>query len=234
MAPWQAHTLPNRLLSPPLLFAALPSFLPHPCALSCVPAARATYKRAYICAHTLSVARCPLPAAHCPQVYVHSKVTIVDDAVAFIGSCNINDRSLLADTDTELCIRISGGDQVGVYMNGVPATGSRFVHSLRVRLWREHLGLLDPASSSVDVSDPVCDAVYSLLWRNRAMRNTLYYEKTFPSTRRYTAMYTDEELAGEELPALPQGFVVTFAAQYSKASALLSPFFKVMPLNVFK
>jgi phosphatidylserine/phosphatidylglycerophosphate/cardiolipin synthase-like enzyme len=172
----------------------------------------------------------------CGQVYVHSKVTIIDDAVAFIGSCNINDRSLLADTDTELCVRVSGGEQVGLYMNGVPASGSQFVHSLRMRLWREHLGLLQepPGSGGVDISDPVCDAVYTLVWRGRAMRNTLYYEKTFPSTRRFTAMYTDEELAAESLPAAPQGFVVTFGAQYSKGSTLLPTLHQLMPLSVFK
>lgn len=38
------------------------------------------------------------------QVYVHSKVMIVDDSVALIGSANINDRSLLGSRDSEVSI----------------------------------------------------------------------------------------------------------------------------------
>lgn len=36
------------------------------------------------------------------QVYVHSKVMIIDDRIAFIGSSNINDRSLLGSRDSEV------------------------------------------------------------------------------------------------------------------------------------
>ena len=36
------------------------------------------------------------------QVYVHSKIMIVDDRVALIGSANINDRSLLGSRDSEV------------------------------------------------------------------------------------------------------------------------------------
>jgi phosphatidylserine/phosphatidylglycerophosphate/cardiolipin synthase-like enzyme len=164
-------------------------------------------------------------------VYVHSKVAIVDDCVAFIGSANINDRSLLADTDSELCVRVSHGVPVTVYMNGVPTQCSAFVHRLRQRLWREHLGLLD--SPHVDVSDPVCDAVYNLLWRARAAHNTLFYERVFPATRRWTAMYTDEELAAVAVPDPPHGFVVSFAAQYGKGADLLTSPLRMLAKAVF-
>lgn len=36
------------------------------------------------------------------QVYVHSKIMIIDDCVALIGSANINDRSLLGSRDSEV------------------------------------------------------------------------------------------------------------------------------------
>ena len=38
------------------------------------------------------------------QIYVHSKVMIVDDRRALIGSCNINDRSLLGSRDSEVSL----------------------------------------------------------------------------------------------------------------------------------
>lgn len=36
------------------------------------------------------------------QIYVHSKLLIVDDRIAVIGSSNINDRSLLGSRDSEV------------------------------------------------------------------------------------------------------------------------------------
>ena len=38
------------------------------------------------------------------QIYVHSKVMIIDDKIALIGSANINDRSMNGDRDSELAI----------------------------------------------------------------------------------------------------------------------------------
>lgn len=37
-------------------------------------------------------------------IYVHSKMIIIDDRIAVIGSANINDRSLMGDRDSELAI----------------------------------------------------------------------------------------------------------------------------------
>ncbi len=37
-------------------------------------------------------------------VYIHSKLLIIDDCVALIGSANINDRSLMGDRDSEIAV----------------------------------------------------------------------------------------------------------------------------------
>jgi phospholipase D1/2 len=37
-------------------------------------------------------------------VYVHSKLIIVDDKIALIGSANINDRSMLGSRDSEIAV----------------------------------------------------------------------------------------------------------------------------------
>lgn len=39
-------------------------------------------------------------------IYIHSKLMIVDDKRAIIGSANINDRSLLGNRDSELAMVI--------------------------------------------------------------------------------------------------------------------------------
>ena len=39
-------------------------------------------------------------------IYIHSKLIIADDEIAMIGSANINDRSLLGDRDSEVCLYV--------------------------------------------------------------------------------------------------------------------------------
>ena len=40
------------------------------------------------------------------QIYVHSKLMIVDDNIALIGSANLNDRSLKGTRDSEIAVVI--------------------------------------------------------------------------------------------------------------------------------
>lgn len=67
---------------------------------------------------------------------------IVDDTWAVIGSANINDRSMLGVRDSEVAIVTRDRDLVEGRMNGKPARVASFAQSLRISLWREHLGLL--------------------------------------------------------------------------------------------
>lgn len=43
-------------------------------------------------------------------VYVHSKIMIIDDSIALIGSANINDRSLKGTRDSELAVVIEDSE----------------------------------------------------------------------------------------------------------------------------
>ena len=58
-------------------------------------------------------------------IYTHSKVMIADEVMAYVGSANINDRSLLGDRDAELGLAIWNGS---------------FPKRLRDTLLRHHLG----------------------------------------------------------------------------------------------
>ncbi|KAI9915932.1 hypothetical protein PsorP6_008323 [Peronosclerospora sorghi] len=40
------------------------------------------------------------------QIYIHSKLMIVDDRCAIIGSANINDRSMNGDRDSEIALMV--------------------------------------------------------------------------------------------------------------------------------
>ncbi|XP_012088961.3 phospholipase D zeta 1 isoform X2 [Jatropha curcas] len=111
------------------------------------------------------------------QVYVHSKVMIVDDHLALIGSSNINDRSLLGSRDSEIGVVIEDKEFVDSSMNGEPWKAGKFTHSLRCSLWSEHLGL--NAGEINKINDPVVETTYKDLWLTTAKDNTKIYQDVF-------------------------------------------------------
>ncbi|EFA76359.1 phospholipase D1 [Heterostelium album PN500] len=77
------------------------------------------------------------------QIYVHSKLMIIDDRVVIVGSANINDRSFIGERDSELAFIVRDeNDRIKTRMNGKEYWASRFAYNLRLRLWKEHIGLL--------------------------------------------------------------------------------------------
>ena len=69
-------------------------------------------------------------------IYVHSKMTIIDDDYVLCGSANINQRSLGGNRDSEIAV---GGYQPDhlAEIEGDPRGG---VHTYRMALWSAHLG----------------------------------------------------------------------------------------------
>lgn len=111
------------------------------------------------------------------QVYVHSKVMIVDDQVALVGSSNINDRSLLGSRDSEICVVIEDKEFVESSMNGNSWKAGKFSLSLRISLWAEHLGLC--AGEINKIRDPISDSTYKDLWIKTAQSNAKIYQDVF-------------------------------------------------------
>ncbi|KGN60969.1 phospholipase D zeta 2 [Cucumis sativus] len=111
------------------------------------------------------------------QVYVHSKLMIIDDCITFIGSSNINDRSLLGSRDSEIGVIIEDKEFVDSSMNGKPWKAGKFAHSLRCSLWCEHLGL--HLREVCQILDPIVEATYKHLWLATAKENTTIYEEVF-------------------------------------------------------
>lgn len=93
------------------------------------------------------------------QIYVHSKLLIVDDKVALIGSANINDRSFMGDRDSEIAVVIED------------ASVNPYAAQLRRKLWCEHLGLRYPDQQDL-VADPMSSQVWNDLWLATAKSNT--------------------------------------------------------------
>lgn len=82
-------------------------------------------------------------------LYIHSKLMIVDDRAAIIGSANINERSMRGSRDSEVAAVVRDTEMISSTMNGEKYMVGKFPHTLRLRLMREHLGV------AVDILDVV-------------------------------------------------------------------------------
>ena len=85
------------------------------------------------------------------QIYVHSKLWIIDDIYVKIGSANCGRRSLTLDTEADIHV-IDGSLQNGY---------RKFARTFRKKLWAEHLGIQN--------SEYLDDLDYTLtLWQDLA------------------------------------------------------------------
>jgi|TARA_B110000208_G_C11511570_1_gene337193 phospholipase D1/2 len=89
------------------------------------------------------------------NVYVHSKALIVDDVSVVVGSANINDRSMLGNRDSEMCMLMEDDTK-------------QFGRSMRSSSMREFFG-----AAHVDWMN---DAVWSSMIA-RAKQNTVVYRE---------------------------------------------------------
>jgi phospholipase D1/2 len=98
------------------------------------------------------------------QVYIHSKLMIVDDHTTIIGSANLNDRSMLGNKDTEICILTEDTQMTDSLMNGNSFQAGRFSKSLRMQCWAEFCGLDLRKKADYDlISDPVHDNTWRFI-----------------------------------------------------------------------
>ncbi|KAL7718358.1 phospholipase D [Entamoeba marina] len=110
------------------------------------------------------------------QIYVHSKIMIVDDDWVMIGSANMNDRSLRGDRDTEIAIIVKDDVKCTVTFAGKKYIGNQSCVNFRKMLWKEHLGLDSLFDSLLD--DPY--ECFQTLWLQTALKNRLILEQVFP------------------------------------------------------
>ncbi|CAF3676974.1 unnamed protein product [Rotaria sp. Silwood1] len=102
-------------------------------------------------------------------IYVHSKLMIIDDRMAICGSTNINDRSLVGNRDSELCVVINDLEEEDGRFNGQPICVGKFCSSWRIQFKNPN---------NIDITDPVSDEFYSY-FQDVAKQNTLIYEEVF-------------------------------------------------------
>ncbi|XP_013413874.1 phospholipase D2-like [Lingula anatina] len=145
-------------------------------------------------------------------IYIHSKLLIVDDTTVIIGSANINDRSMLGDLDSEVSMIFEDTETVESRMDGEVFQAGKFAQSLRINLFREHLGYVEDDNSKL--LDPVIDSFYRGTWIKQATLNTATYERVFkclPSdqVQSYAELeqYCAKNPMSESSPSLARGLL---------------------------
>ncbi|TMW68755.1 hypothetical protein Poli38472_006223 [Pythium oligandrum] len=113
------------------------------------------------------------------EVYIHSKLMIVDDRSVIIGSANINERSMNGDRDSEIAVVIDDAelDDTVKIANSTLSVG-KFAHSFRMKLFEEHFGLAPGSDQYKQYMDPVNNDVWFTM-QEHAMRNCQIYESVF-------------------------------------------------------
>jgi phospholipase D1/2 len=182
------------------------------------------------------------------QIYVHSKLIIADDNSkqhqtqllsseltkiqkgVLIGSANLNDRSLLGNRDSEIAVLIEDSNQIEGRMNGSVVSVSHFGHSLRTRLWKEHLGL--PAESTL-VDDPVHPSTWHDLWLRTSHLNTEIYDALLSipknSVQTWEQLWDDQfehvDPKPDETLEQLRGHLVDYPIDFLKLEELRQPLF---------
>ena len=121
------------------------------------------------------------------QIYVHTKMMIVDDRYALVGSANINDRSQIGNRDSELAVLVMDTDystqDIGAFDG--PQVTRKFARELRMKVWNKMFCLggakanVKPATALADaVKRPAAKGSWEAM-REIAAENSKRYDKAF-------------------------------------------------------
>ena len=78
---------------------------------------------------------------------------------------------------SELAVYIEDEEHVPSMMNDQPYNAGRFARHLRLRLFREHLGIDEDEEHLIQ--DPLSERFFRNVWIERASQNTLFYRDLF-------------------------------------------------------
>ncbi|MES2318389.1 MAG: phospholipase D-like domain-containing protein [Pseudomonadota bacterium] len=169
------------------------------------------------------------------QVYIHSKLLIVDDRHVVIGSANINDRSQSGKRDSEIAVMLLDTKKTKKQLRDATTHVNALARNLRVNIWRKHFALdrkLEPherANSIVVAATemeamielPAADATIKAI-QKLARRNAEIYVETFPHVPWSTTNDEGTENGASIWPVCPKGI----GAEKAEKLASLMPFHK--------
>lgn len=118
------------------------------------------------------------------QVYVHTKLMIVDDLYALLGSANINDRSLLGERDSEIAILVMDGDvgRADICGKGSQRPIRNYAHNLRKLVWNKLFGITGDVRPANHLKQAIEQPGIPDSWRSiqkQADANAAAYEAAF-------------------------------------------------------
>ena len=105
------------------------------------------------------------------QIYIHSKLLIVDDEKVLIGSANINDRSMKGSRDSEFAVIIEEEKNYESIMDGRGFMAAEYAISLRKQLMGEHFGI--DVNDEI-LNDPLNEKLWNLVHYKATMNSSMY------------------------------------------------------------
>lgn len=96
------------------------------------------------------------------QLYVHSKLMIVDDEHIILGSANLNERSLAGNRDSEICLSLHADP-------GQLGTVKKKIKDLRLATWAQHLDGVNIPNADQPQSSACSQAIHDaglINWAN--------------------------------------------------------------------
>ncbi|CAE6777675.1 phospholipase D-like domain-containing protein [Paraburkholderia haematera] len=134
------------------------------------------------------------------QIYVHTKMMIVDDLFALVGSANINDRSLLGSRDSEIAVLVadSAMEKHNIDGSGHVKVTRKFARNLRQEVWKKLFGITGNVRPAHQLMGAIDQPANPANWRaiqKVADANQKLYEAAFafiPRNRGLSASPDDQ------------------------------------------
>lgn len=160
------------------------------------------------------------------QIYVHTKLIIVDDLYAMLGSANINDRSLLGERDSEIAVLVMDGETSRADINGKGSQRPvrQFAHQLRKDIWKKLFGVTGGIRPASDLASAIEAPGIPDSWRRiqkQADKNAAAYEAAFPFVPRSWSGEVDADgrlISGRILPTWKSSLVPPPQATWKKGN----------------
>lgn len=139
------------------------------------------------------------------QIYVHTKLIIVDDCFVLHGSANINDRSLLGRRDSEIAVLVHDSQEEYTDLDGTGRQVLTLKHARATRkaIWRKIFGLeqkiclptggAHPANELAGMIDRPADPKTVKAIQSVAQANTDAYEAVFDWVPRNVSIFDESE-----------------------------------------
>ncbi|MEZ2311777.1 phospholipase D-like domain-containing protein [Paraburkholderia sp. RCC_158] len=136
------------------------------------------------------------------QIYVHTKLMVVDDLFALVGSANINDRSLLGSRDSEIAVLVadSATEKHDIDGSGHVKVTRTFARHLRQELWKKLFGIagnVRPATQLMGAIDQPANPANWKAIQTVADANQKLYEAAFAFIPRNRALSDSPDEQGD-------------------------------------